>query len=377
MLRIVHLQKLAGIGGAEKHLLLLLPALRQDNTEIHYLYLEDPKDAHLNAVMIQKLTENGIHCHKISLRYNLDPIALFHLFRCIQKLKPSILHAHLIHGDFYAAICKLLYPKLKYITSKHGYDEAFQAQYNLQKDDLHKMRNRYYYLSRFSIRQADYILCISKGLQQLLEGFSGARGKITTIYYGYKAEVQAPKILSPEYLLYIGRLIPFKHPEMLIQAYIQYRNTGGHLPLRIAGDGVEKTRMQKMLLDAGYLQDVDFMGRIAEPEALLSRAACLCVSSFSEGFGLVILEAMAAGIPVVAFDGPAMNETIVHNHTGILCPIPDATSFAKAMQFYATDTEARMAAGMQGWEKLQSMKIETMAAQTLQLYYKVMNPSLS
>ena len=377
MLRIVHLQKLAGIGGAEKHLTLLLPQLIKEGAEIHYVYLEAPGDADKNTVMTRDLRAAGVQCHGVPLRANLDPIAFLKLIALIRKLKPTHLHTHLIHGDFYGACLKWVFPQLPLISTKHGYDEAFQAKYELQKECLSKLQNKYYHLSKFSIQKANHIICISKGLQHLFEGFPGAEEKISTIYYGYTAPEAAPEIQPAEYLLYIGRLIPFKHPEMLIQAYIQYRNSGGHLPLRIAGDGVEKTEMQRLLLDAGYLQDVDFMGRIAEPEALLSRAACLCVSSFSEGFGLVILEAMAAGIPVVAFDGPAMNETVVHNHTGILCPIPDTTSFANAMQFYASSTEARTAAGMHGWEKLQSMKIENMATQTMQLYYKVMNPSLS
>jgi glycosyltransferase involved in cell wall biosynthesis len=242
------------------------------------------------------------------------------------------------------------------------------TKYELQKECLSKLQNKYYHLSKFSIQKADYIICISKGLQHLFEGFPGAEDKISTIYYGYTAPLAAPEIQPSEYLLYIGRLIPFKHPEMLIQAYIQYRNSGGHLPLRIAGDGPEAIPMQQALKDAGYQQDVLFMGRIPRPEDLLSRAACLCVSSFSEGFGLVILEAMAAGVPVLAFDGPAMNETIHHGMTGTLCPIGDVHAFAQAMQKYSQHPEIRAEHGKMGWEKLSTMRIDTMATQTLSLY---------
>jgi glycosyltransferase involved in cell wall biosynthesis len=370
MLRIVHLQKLAGIGGAEKHLSLLLPQLIKEDAEIHYVYLEAPGDADKNTIMTRDLRAAGVQCHCVTLRANIDPLAFLKLIALIRKLKPTLLHTHLIHGDFYGACLKWVLPQLPLISTKHGYDEAFQAKYELQKECLPKLQNRYYHLSKFSIQKANHIICISKGLQDLFEGFPGAEEKISTIYYGYIAPPAVPEIQPAEYLLYIGRLIPFKHPEMLIQAYIQYRNSGGHLPLRIAGDGSEAISMQQALKDVGYHQDVLFMGRIPRPEDLLSKAACLCVSSFSEGFGLVILEAMAASVPVIAFDGPAMNETIHHGVTGTLCPVGDAHAFAQAMQKYSQHPEIRTEHGKKGWEKLSTMRIDTMATQTLSLYKK-------
>lgn len=368
MLRIMHLQKLAGIGGAEKHLTLLLPQMVMEGAEIHYVYLEANGDADKNAGMIDLLQKAGVHCHCISLRANIDPLACLSLMSLVRKLQPTHLHTHLIHGDFYGACMKWLFPKLPLISTKHGYDEVFQAKYELQKDSLHKLKNKYYHLSKFSIQKADHIICISKGLQNLFEGFSGVKPKISTIYYGYTAPETEPKIQPAEYLLYIGRLIPFKHPQQLIQAYILYRKNGGELPLRIAGDGSEAKAMQHILTLAGYEEEVEFMGRIPRPEERLPGAACLCVSSYSEGFGLVMLEAMAAGIPIVAFDGPAMNEIIQHGHSGILCPLGDIGAFAQAMQLYSENPEIRKSAGRSGWQKLQHMRVDTMTINTLNIY---------
>lgn len=371
MLRIVHLQKLAGMGGAEKHLTLLLPQLVKEGSEIHYVYLEANGDARKNAVMIDLLQNAGVHCHRIFLRANPDPIALLKLLRLIRQLNPTHLHTHLIHGDFYGACVKWVFSSVPLISTKHGYDEVFQAKFELQKQSLHKLKNLYYRLTQFSIQKADHVICISKGLQHLFEGFSEIGQKISTIYYGYSAPNSEPKIQPAEYMLYMGRLIPFKHPEQLIQAYILYRRKGGALPLRIAGDGPAAAAMQNMLNAAGFEKDVVFMGRIPMPEELLPRAACLCVSSYSEGFGLVMLEAMAAGIPVVAFDGPAMNEIIQHENTGMLCSIGDINAFANAMLLYSQQTELRKTHGSAGWEKLKMMSIDNMTTETLSVYHRL------
>jgi glycosyltransferase involved in cell wall biosynthesis len=368
MMRIVHLQKLAGIGGAEKHLTLLLPELVKEGAEIHYVYLEARGDTRKNTRMITLLEKAEIHCHRISLMASIDPFALLRLMVLIKKLKPTHLHTHLIHGDFYGACMKWIFPKLPLISTKHGYDEAFQAKYELQKESLHKLKNLYYHLAKFSIQKANHVICISKGLQNLFEAFGGVQAKVSTLYYGFHASKNPPKVHKAEYLLYIGRLIPFKHPEKLMQAYILYRNSGGQLPLRIAGDGSEAKAMQQLLKAAGYLEDVKFMGRVPRPEEFLPWAACLCVSSYSEGFGLVILEAMAAAIPVVAFDGPAMNETIQNGQNGILCPLGDIGAFAQAMQLYCENPELRKNAGRAGWQKLQHMRVDTMTINTLSIY---------
>jgi glycosyltransferase involved in cell wall biosynthesis len=351
--RILHLQKSAGIGGAEKHLTRLLPGLVKEGYEIHYL-ISEPKNAqHLNDPLILQLQEHGVTCHRIQMNYDLDPIALGKIFRKIRRIRPDILHTHLIQGDFYGALYKLLFPTTKLISTKHGYEESFQAKYDLNPEFLAQSKNIYYWLTLFSIRQSNQVIGISKGISRVLHAIPGSGEKIKTIWYGYESLRPYYIADEPKYFLYIGRLIPFKHPEILAEAYIQYRNSGGSLPLFIAGSGPSEAEMKQKLDASGVQHPITFLGRIPNPELLLPDAACLCVSSYSEGFGLVALEAMNAGIPVLAFDVPALNEIVIPEQTGFLCPKGSVPAFAQAMLDFERNPEMRKKMGEAGKLRLE------------------------
>lgn len=367
-MRILHIQKAAGIGGAEKHLSVLLPELHTAGLEIYYVILENPSARKLNDPLIQQMENNGIICKRIPLSSDLDVSAWLSLKKCIAQLKPDILHSHLIQGDLYAALMKFFLKNIRLVSSKHGYDEAFQAKHELNPEKLSDHKNIYYWLSRFSVKQADRIIVISQGLKQLFSEFQRGNEKIRTIQYGYESH-QNPALKAAEYFLYIGRLIPFKHPDLLIDAYTLYIQKGGTLPLKIAGSGPSEKLMREKLKTAGLEKQVEFLGRIQNPEKLLSSAVCLCVSSLSEGFGLVSLEAMNASVPVLAFDVPALNEVVVHAETGFLCAPANCDEYSDYMGILAGREELREKMGQAGKIRLHTFfSVRSMVEKTVRVY---------
>lgn len=370
-MKVLHLQKAAGIGGAEKHLTQLLPGLVDKGVEVYYLVLESKTVCAANTPLIDQLSQAGVHCIRIPMQFDLDWLGLRKAFRVIRKIQPDIIHTHLIQGDFYGAIYKYLYNKAKLFSSRHGYDESFQAKYGLNPEQVTNNKNVYYWLSWFSVQQADALIGISEGISRLLRAIPGGEKKVNTIPYGYESGITPKAIQQAEYILYIGRLIPFKRPDLLIDAYIRYRKQGGVLPLKIAGSGESEAIMKQKLAAEGLMESVDFLGRIQNPEALLPKAACLAVSSLSEGFGLVSLEAMNASIPVLAFDVPALNEVVQHKQTGLLCTPSDVQSFAAGLKFFSENESIRKEYGEAGKGFLIShFSKENMIDSTLQLYKK-------
>jgi glycosyltransferase involved in cell wall biosynthesis len=375
--RILHLQKSAGMGGAEKHLTLLLPALVKAGFEIHYLIAEPPQATRLNDSLISFLSENGVLCYRVSMPWDLHPVGLWKMFRLVHQIQPDILHTHLIQGDFYGALYKSLYPQMKLISTRHGYDEDYQARFDLDPDQVHQNKNIYYWISRFSALRANSLIGISEGISRLTQALCGDSTKVRTIVYGYESRSDCQASSQPAYLYYIGRLIPFKHPEDLAEAYVLYRRQGGNLSLRIAGSGPSEQKMKAILKAAGYLDDVTFYGRIPNPEQYLSEAACLCVSSHSEGFGLVALEAMNAAIPILAYDVPALNEIVVHGETGILCPKGNTEAFAQGMLKFENQIEYRLALGLNGKRRLEDVfNLPKLVESISQIYSVFLNKNL-
>lgn len=105
----------------------------------------------------------------------------------------------------------------------------------------------------FSVKQADALIGISEGISQLLKAIPGGAKKVITIPYGYESEIIPQVIQAAKYILYIGRLIPFKRPDLLMDAYILYRKNGGILPLKIAGSGESEAMMKQKLATEGLL----------------------------------------------------------------------------------------------------------------------------
>jgi glycosyltransferase involved in cell wall biosynthesis len=154
---------------------------------------------------------------------------------------------------------------------------------------------------------------------------------------------RGPKSPTPRFLV-LGRLVPHKRVELALRMWEQVRpSTGGELV--IVGDGPEHERLQAL---AG--PDVEFTGHLTlEAKGNeLGRAWVLIHPAHHEGWGTVVMEAAAAGVPTVAFDVPGVRDSIVGGVTGILAP--DEQAFVDAWISLTRDTDVRQqmsAAGQQ------------------------------
>ncbi len=136
-------------------------------------------------------------------------------------------------------------------------------------------------------------------------------------YYGFDSEVIHPPLNSDNfsiqktsnYFLMVGRLLPYKRFDLAIETFNKLR-----WPLKIIGDGPDKKRLKRMAKD-----NIEFLGEITSDFALAkyySRALALLFPQ-EEDFGIVALEAMASGRPVIAYAGGGALETVVDGKTGL------------------------------------------------------------
>lgn len=136
---------------------------------------------------------------------------------------------------------------------------------------------------------------------------------------------------EPGLIAAVGRLSPEKDFATLIQALALVR-TSRPVHLTIAGEGPERTALEALASAEGVGGAVEFLGFQSEPSALTLRAEVFVSSSRYEGFGNVIVEAMATGTPVVATDAPYGPRTVLHDgKLGRLVPVGDATALADAI----------------------------------------------
>src|SRR5690606_14046728 len=132
----------------------------------------------------------------------------------------------------------------------------------------------------------------------------------------------------PLEVLCVGRLAPMKGHQVLIAALGKLVAQGVDARLRLVGDGPERARLRHAVERLGLGARVDFLGALNQDEVLPHYAAAdaFALASFTEGIPMVLMEAMASGVPCVASWVAGIPELIRHEVDGLLVPPSDATA---------------------------------------------------
>lgn len=170
-----------------------------------------------------------------------------------------------------------------------------------------------------------------------------------------------------------GRLVPVKGIDLLIEATARLSNTFPRLRLEIAGSGPERSSLEALVRDAGLEGRVAFLGWCDDLAPILARWDLFCLPSRAEGFGLAALEAMAAGLPVIASDVGGLAELIDHERNGWLVPAGVPGALADAVDEVLRDPVRRHAVGEAGRQRVSTaFSAARMVDATLDVYAEVL-----
>ncbi len=198
-------------------------------------------------------------------------------------------------------------------------------------------------LGILSARLSDRVLACSRQTADELERDYGVRDvRVLPNATGglpVKRAPSRPDDPAPGYLLYVGRLRVRKGVEVLLEAIAALRDGHPEVRLLLAGSGEQRAALETRVVALGLESAVTFLGRrdAAQVRHLLSSALCLVVPSIYEGMPLVILEAMAEGIPVAASRVSGIPEVVVDGETGWLVPQEDPPALAAALSAALAD----------------------------------------
>lgn len=163
-----------------------------------------------------------------------------------------------------------------------------------------------------------------------------------------------PRVDQRLTILCVARHYPRKHINDLLRAFVLVRRYVPDAQLRIVGNGPEHQSLITLAHELEIADAATFLGAIpdADLKAEYAHADVFCLPSVQEGFGIVFLEAMVAGLPVVSTTAAAIPEVVCHGETSILIPPGDVTSIAGALLVLLSDTDLREQYGQAGRERV-------------------------
>lgn len=334
-MKVLHVVKASGISGAENHLLLLLPDLRRRGWDASLVLLHEGEPG--AREFAQRLRSEAVPVEGIRLRFAADPTALARLVRAMRAARPTIVHTHLVHADFLGLTAALAARVPFRVSTKHGFN-AFRA-------------GRVFAVADRSVaRLADAHVAISHGLARYLaetEGF--AEDGFTVVHYGIAAGPEPqPYTGEPGRLVCVGRLIPIKGHEVLLRAFAEARAELPGLWLDLAGAGPLAPELRSRAAALGVGEAVRFLGAVTPIGPAYESAAVTVVPSLGEGFGMVALEAMERGRPVIASAVGGLPEIVADGETGIVVPPDDASALSEAIVALVSDPAKAAAFGAAG-----------------------------
>ncbi|HEV7299085.1 MAG TPA: glycosyltransferase family 4 protein [Tepidisphaeraceae bacterium] len=268
----------------------------------------------------EQLQAAAVTVHALDARGSRDfPRTIKRLVRLARERQFDTIFGFLVHANVVAAAASQFLPNVRL----------------LQSIQTTQPRPRWHWIAQaIAQHAAETIVVPSPSVARVAEQWSHVpREKIVVIPNAVDiAAFSATPDLRPSEsrrVGFVGRLDPIKRVPLLVDAMT-------HLPtdwrLEIFGDGPDRARIEAAVKVRSLENRVTLHGRIDHPQAAFQQIDVLALPSEAEGFGLVLIEAMAAGVPVVAADVPGVQDVVRNGENGLLIDVRDGPKFAVALQ---------------------------------------------
>ncbi len=171
-------------------------------------------------------------------------------------------------------------------------------------------------------------------------------------------------------IAYIGRVDPEKSIDVIIDAFSLIAEEFPDTELIIVGDGVAKIKLQKQVAELGLSHQIRFLGKILPPELIdvYRSASFFATASETETQGIVLIEAAAIGLPLIAVDAGAVKELCQNKKNGFLCRPKDVKQISRAMKTLLSDEKLRKEYGNNSLEMAKKHDLGHTLSRFLEIY---------
>jgi glycosyltransferase involved in cell wall biosynthesis len=352
-----------GVGGTESHILELASRINRARFDVTVCTLKS------GGRVADELHARGIRVLSLDGAGKLDARVLFRLLKLIRNERPDVIQAFLFWANVAARICGRLLRTFAIISSYH--DEIVTEGWIMRLVD------------RLTLKWTHGILCCSEAVRRSVLCRIGGQGRqFTVIPFGVDVERFHSASAASRRELGVcddGPLIgtvcrlvePKKGLAILLHGMSELKRRIGKPPcqLLIVGDGPARGELESLRDHLGLSSWVVFSGTRRDVPRVLHALDVFVLPSLYEGFGIAILEAMAAGKPVVATTVGGIPEFVVPGETGLLVEPGNHGALAKAIEDLLRDPERARDMGMRGRARvLDAFQVSAVVRQHEQAY---------
>lgn len=325
--------------GAEKQLALLSEGLPQDEFDVHVCALTR------GGPRADELTRSGVPVSIIGKRWKMDAYAFWLLQRHIRRLKPDLVQTWLFAANSYGRVAALAAGVRHVIAGERGVNPW--------------KRSHQLYIDRLLARRTDAIVVNSPGVRDFYVERGLPMDKFRVIPGGVaparSSDISRDQLLSDLGLPQnsrliggVGRLSAEKRWKDVIWASDLLKVFRQDAHLVIIGDGPQRSRIVRYRNLIRISDKVHFLGERPDVWRLVPHFDLLWLASGYEGLSNAVMEAMAAGVPVVVSDIPGNRDLVAHDKTGFLVTVGDRAGYARHANRLLNDPDLRRRIGEAG-----------------------------
>ncbi len=369
----------ASSSGVGRHVMDLTSGLLERGHEVHLVYSEVRSDR-VFCDDLRALSEYpSFRARRILMRHGLHPqdlLAARSLRHYVQSHGPfDLIHCHSTKAGLVGRIGLAGYGAAR-IYSPHMF-------FGMGQGGSAAARRAAAVLELGLSKLCDRIIAVSREEYEHAIGLGIDPAKLRLIPNGVEMESKAARPraelrhawgLRPgeQCIGFVGRMVPQKSPETMLRAFAELLDRGTEAPARLVmiGDGPLAGSCRRLAAQFGTEERVVWLGE-QDAKTLMHGFDMLALTSDSEGHPLVILEAMARGLPVVATRVGGVADTVRAGITGFVVGVRDVASIAGALRALVNDPALRENMGRASRLVAQEFSVDRMVERTLDLYHEV------
>lgn len=356
---VVHCVFSVGMGGQEMVILSLATAMDRRRFAPRVLCLSEAGD------LAPRFEAAGVPVDVLDPPVGTSSFrALSSVRRYLREHRPDILHTHNPTPHQYGALARLGTGVPALVHTKHG------------RNVLPTTRGRI--LERVASRLTDAVVAVSRDAADVALATDGVpRERLRVIRNGIAPGPEgATGHRDPWRAVHIARLNNIKDQATLLRAARIVRDREPRFRLDLVGDGELREPLQAQARELHLDDVVRFHGFQNDVWPFLGEASVFVLSSVSEGIAITLLEAMAAGLPVVATDVGGNSEVVVPGETGLLVPVRDPGQLADALHRVLSNPEAGARMGAAGRVRVaEAFSLDTTVSAYERLYVELLERS--